>query len=61
MEKMQFFSFDFRLGREYLREVAALAVLDFQERGGVIKQLPPAFALGCETPASVRQMVRKER
>jgi hypothetical protein len=51
--------FDFNLGKNYLREILALAVDNFLELGGRIKVCPPAYAMGCETPSSVRSMVRK--
>ena len=52
--------FDFSMGKEYLREILALAVQNFQDLGGKITVCRPAFAYGCETPSCVRQAVRKE-
>lgn len=52
--------FDFSMGKEYLREILALATQNFLDLGGEIKVCRPAFAYGCETPSCVRQAVRKE-
>ena len=52
--------FDFSMGKKYLRELLAMATMDFLDRGGRIQQCRPAFAYGCETKSVVRQAIRRD-
>jgi hypothetical protein len=52
--------YDLSMGKEYVRELLALATQNFLDLGGKITICRPAFAYGCETPSCVRQAVRKE-
>ena len=52
--------YDLSMGKQYIRELLALAVQNFLDLGGQITVGQPCFAHGCETPSCVRQAVRKE-
>lgn len=54
-------SFDFSMGKAYLRELIALATQNFLDLGGQITVCRPAFAYGCEIPSCKRQAIRAGR